>query len=72
MEARDRLIVALDVESAAAAESLAGKLEGTVRYLKVGLELYTAAGPEVVRALARRGFGVMLDLKLHDIPETVA
>jgi orotidine-5'-phosphate decarboxylase len=69
---RDRLIVALDVETAAAADALAARLEGVVRRVKIGLELFSAAGPEAARAAARRGFRVMLDLKLHDIPETVA
>jgi orotidine-5'-phosphate decarboxylase len=68
---RDRLIVALDVETLAAAEALAERVAGVAGWLKVGLELFTAVGPEGVRALARRG-RVMLDLKLHDIPETVA
>jgi orotidine-5'-phosphate decarboxylase len=67
----ERLIAALDVESLDAALALAEKLSGAVGHLKVGLELYTAAGPEAVRALAKRA-PIMLDLKLHDIPETVA
>ncbi len=72
MEARDRLIVALDVETLAAADALADRLGHTVRRLKVGLELYTACGPLAVEAVRARGVNVMLDLKLHDIPETVA
>lgn len=72
LEPRDRLIVALDVETAAAAEAFAATLAGVVRRLKIGLELFVAEGPDVVRAIQRRGFRVMLDLKLHDIPETVA
>ncbi|HKA90578.1 MAG TPA: orotidine-5'-phosphate decarboxylase [Haliangiales bacterium] len=68
----NRLIVALDVEDAAAAEALLAKLAGVVTRVKVGLELYTAEGPELVRRLVGRGLDVMLDLKLHDIPETVA
>lgn len=72
MDAADRLIVALDVETLEAADAFAARLEGVVRRLKVGLELFTAAGPEAVRAVQRRGARVMLDLKLHDIPETVA
>jgi orotidine-5'-phosphate decarboxylase len=70
--ARDRLIAALDVETLAAAEALADKLSGVVGWLKVGLELYTAEGPAAVSAMRRRNARVMLDLKLHDIPETVA
>ncbi len=72
LEPRDRLIVALDVDSLAAADALAATLGDAVRRLKVGLELYTACGPEAVRAVRARGVNVMLDLKLHDIPETVA
>jgi orotidine-5'-phosphate decarboxylase len=72
MDARDRLIVALDVETLPAAEALADRLAGAVRWLKVGLELYTAEGPAAVAAVRRRNVRVMLDLKLHDIPETVA
>ncbi len=72
MEARDRLIVAMDVETVDDAVRLAERLAGSVRRLKVGLELYTTAGPEAVWRVMRPGFKVMLDLKLHDIPETVA
>jgi orotidine-5'-phosphate decarboxylase len=72
MEPRDRLIVALDVETVDAAVELARPLAGVVKNVKVGLELYTAAGPEAVWRVMKPGFHVMLDLKLHDIPETVA
>jgi orotidine-5'-phosphate decarboxylase len=68
----DRLIVALDVPDAASALQLADQLAGTVTWVKVGLELYLAAGQSVVKALRSRGFEVFLDLKLHDIPNTVA
>jgi orotidine-5'-phosphate decarboxylase len=64
-------IVALDVPSADAALALAGGLD-PVGFYKVGLELFTAAGPAVVEALHARGARVFLDLKLHDIPHTVA
>ncbi|MGA8531620.1 MAG: orotidine-5'-phosphate decarboxylase [Acidobacteriaceae bacterium] len=67
-----RLIVALDVPSAEPALALADRLHGHVRWLKVGLELYCAEGPSLVRQLCSRGFSVFLDLKLHDIPNTVA
>ena len=67
----NRLSVALDVDTLAAAEALADRVAGVAGWLKVGLELFTAAGPAGVRALARRA-PIMLDLKLHDIPETVA
>lgn len=71
-EARKRLIVALDVPSAAAAEELVKRMEGTCPWFKVGMELFTAAGPAVVETLAARGHQVFLDLKFHDIPNTVA
>jgi orotidine-5'-phosphate decarboxylase len=71
-EARKRLIVALDVSSAAAAEDLVKRLEGECKWFKVGLELFAAAGPAVVETLTARGHPVFLDLKFHDIPNTVA
>ncbi len=69
---RDKLIVALDFPSANEALAMVDRLEGTCRWFKVGLELYYAAGNPVVEALRTRGFEVFLDLKLHDIPNTVA
>ena len=69
--ARQRLIVALDVPDASAAADLIDKLEGQCRWFKVGLELFTAAGPSVVEPILRRDLRVFLDLKLHDIPNTV-
>jgi orotidine-5'-phosphate decarboxylase len=71
-EARKRLIVALDVASAEAADELVSRLEGTCQWFKVGMELFTAAGPGVVESLVGRGHSVFLDLKFHDIPNTVA
>jgi len=71
-EAGKRLILALDVPELAAGEALLDRIEGRVGLVKVGLELYTACGPAAVEAVKRRGFGVFLDLKLHDIPATVA
>lgn len=68
---RDRLIVAVDAPSLEAAEALAARLGDEVRWFKVGMELFTAAGPAAVSALSRRG-RVFLDLKYHDIPATVA
>ena len=70
--ARRRLIVALDVPSATAAAELVKKLEGTCQWFKVGLELFTAAGPAVLEPLIAGGYSVFLDLKFHDIPNTVA
>jgi orotidine-5'-phosphate decarboxylase len=69
---RDRLIVALDFPTQAKALALVAALGDSVSFYKIGLELYTAAGPAVVQAVAARGAQVFLDLKLHDIPNTVA
>jgi len=71
-EARQRLIVALDVPDAASALALVGQLEKHCLWFKVGLELFIAAGPAVIEPLVARGHSVFLDLKLHDIPNTVA
>ena len=68
----DRVIVALDASSAEHALHLVDRVGPQCRFYKVGLELYTAAGPAVVRALRDRGHEVFLDLKLHDIPNQVA
>ena len=68
---RDRLIIALDVSSAAEAVRMAEKLRGHVGVFKVGSQLFTAEGPVVARHLAALGEKVFLDLKFHDIPNTV-
>lgn len=70
--ARERLIVALDVPTASAAINLVNQLESCCTWFKVGLELYVAAGPEVLKPILARGHKVFLDLKLYDIPNTVA
>ncbi len=69
---QDRLIVALDFPNALQTLELTEKLEQTCRWVKVGLELFVAEGPGIVASLAEQGFSVFLDLKLHDIPNTVA
>jgi orotidine-5'-phosphate decarboxylase len=70
--AQPRLYVALDTPSAAAALALAGPLAGTVDGFKLGLEFFAAEGPAGVREVATLGRPLFLDLKLHDIPNTVA
>ena len=67
-----RVIVALDVPDAEAALALAARLDPKLCRVKVGKELFVAAGPAVVTRLQERGFEVFLDLKFHDIPNTVA
>ena len=69
---RDRLFVALDVESLDEAARLLDQLEETVRGVKIGSQLFTAAGPAAVELAHKRGHRVFLDLKFHDIPNTVA
>ncbi len=67
-----RLIVALDFATAAEAQAFVARVTPSQCRLKVGLELFTAAGPALVSELVGRGFDVFLDLKYHDIPNTVA
>ena len=69
---REKIIVALDVDSEARALSLADQLQEYVGAFKVALQLNHSAGPEIVRKLVRSGAKVFLDLKFHDIPNTVA
>ena len=69
---KPEIIVALDVPTASAAAALVQRLPAEIVWFKVGLELFTAEGPAVVRLLTRQGKRVFLDLKLHDIPRTVA
>ena len=72
VSAKEKLIVALDVDSAAEARSLFGLLRGEAGMFKVGSRLFTSAGPDFVRGIVREGARVFLDLKFHDIPNTVA
>jgi orotidine-5'-phosphate decarboxylase len=68
----DQLLVALDLENGPAALTMAESLRGAVGGFKVGSRLFTTEGPDIVRTLARDGGRVFLDLKFHDIPNTVA
>ena len=68
----DRIICAIDTADLEAACSLSAALAGSVGAVKLGLEFFAAHGPDGVRAVAGRGLPVFLDLKLHDIPNTVA
>jgi orotidine-5'-phosphate decarboxylase len=67
-----KIIVALDYPAAAPALELVARLEPALCRLKVGKELFTSAGPQLVESLQQRGFDVFLDLKFHDIPNTTA
>ncbi len=68
----ERLIVALDYSTSREALTLVDQLSGHVSFFKIGLQLYTIAGPEIVREVTATGAKIFLDLKLHDIPNTVA
>jgi len=68
---RERLIVALDVSTAAAAQKIVAAVGASASTYKVGMQLYTAVGPQIVRDLLASGCRVFLDLKYHDIPNTV-
>ncbi len=72
MTEKDRLIVALDFDNEAKALGTVKKLQGEVRFFKVGFELFSSCGPGVVEKIQRSGCAVFLDLKFHDIPNTVA
>jgi len=71
MDPRQRLIVALDVSTAAAARKIVAAVGDSAHTYKVGMQLYTAEGPSIVRELVASGRNVFLDLKYHDIPNTV-
>jgi orotidine-5'-phosphate decarboxylase len=70
--AADKIIVALDVATKEKALELVNQLRDQISFFKIGLQLYTAEGPEIVRAVLSTGARVWLDIKLHDIPNTVA
>jgi orotidine-5'-phosphate decarboxylase len=72
MPPKDRLAIALDFSDEREAIELVDRLDNTCQWFKVGMELYYAAGNRIVEKLRDRGFNVFLDLKLHDIPNTVA
>lgn len=72
MTAKEKLIVALDVDRADAALALFEELRDSVGMFKIGMQLFTTAGPDLVREVVTRGGRVFLDLKYHDIPNTVA
>jgi orotidine-5'-phosphate decarboxylase len=71
ISARERLIVALDVSTAAAAQKIVASVGDSALTYKVGMQLFTAEGPQIVRDLVASGRRVFLDLKYHDIPNTV-
>ena len=72
MMAHERILVALDTPNAGWARELVQELSGDVGGFKIGLELFTSHGPEIVREVRDAGSRVFLDLKMHDIPNTVA
>ncbi len=69
---KQRLMLALDVDSREKAEEWVHKLKPHLGYFKVGLQLFTKEGPELVRSIRARGGRIFLDVKYHDIPNTVA
>lgn len=70
--AKERIIIALDVSTAAEARAIVSELRDEVGAFKIGLQLFTAEGPALVREMAEEGHKIFLDLKFHDIPNTVA
>jgi len=72
MEAKDRIVLALDVDTAEEAVALVKKLSGYVGVFKIGMQLYNSIGPSIVHRVHDLGGRVFVDLKLHDIPNTVA
>jgi len=72
MDPKERLIIALDVDTEAKAVALVEKLKTLVSVFKIGFELFSSCGPSIVQAVTKRGCKVFLDLKFHDIPNTVS
>jgi orotidine-5'-phosphate decarboxylase len=72
LDPAERVLVALDVDSLTAASALLDRLHGVLSGCKIGNQLFTAAGPAAIEAARKRGYRVFLDLKFHDIPNTVA
>jgi len=72
MTAKDRLIIALDVDTKEKALALVRQLKNDVKFFKIGLELFSSCGPDIVQEIKGKGCEVFLDLKFHDIPTTVA
>ncbi len=72
MTPKDRLIIALDVDTKDKALALVEKLKNEVKIFKIGSELFTSCGPDIVTAVRAKGCGVFLDLKFHDIPNTAS
>jgi orotidine-5'-phosphate decarboxylase len=72
MTSNERLIVALDVDTKEKALGLVEKLKAEVKIFKIGSELFTSCGPDIVTSIKAKGCGIFLDLKFHDIPNTVA
>jgi orotidine-5'-phosphate decarboxylase len=70
ISAKEKIIVALDAPNTAAALCLVDSLGDSISWVKIGLQLFTAEGPSIVREVKARGFRVFLDLKFHDIPNT--
>ncbi len=68
---RDRIIVALDFPEVDLARACVAQLRGKATYVKIGMELYYLAGPQIVHELKEQGFKIFVDLKMHDIPNTV-
>ena len=72
MSPKNKLIVAIDLDTSKRAATMARKLKQEVGCFKIGLELFTSCGPEIVKKIKSFGCGIFLDLKFHDIPNTVA